>query len=511
MSPFDGRGYLGLSRVAQRRRDFKRAKECLRAGIANSRDEPREGPGGSTLVDNGANPFLLQALGCLEERIGNLAEAETLFVEAARSRPSHAAAWVSLAQLRTRKLRQGPAVGRLCYETAERELRLAGEKPSSHVYTAWASMEYKKAGNVDRARELFEKALEVDPRCSAARLQLGVMEGDQENWNEAQRCFEAALKYDRRNSRVLQAYAIMETKRPDGDSREAIGLFERALKANPRDGGVLQAYALYVAELGDIDAARDLLRRGTEVDKRHAPLWQAWGVLETKYGTAQAARDVFQQGIWACAQSSGNQSGGRRCARLWQAWGVLEAREGNVAAARRCFGRALDADARNIPAITAWTRMEGELGNYPDARSIFERALKQLPSSSDDKMTIWRTYELMEQNAGNLKVAQQVYDRSMREAIIRADFLQERDVGQTTPSSSSAGIDTALKGGKTGRGGRSNEVEVVRWRTDGEMDGEVWINDGSIEGRVPAAAMKKSKNKRNNNGVRGLREDGGRA
>jgi hypothetical protein len=30
------------------------------------------------------------------------------------------------------------------------------------------------------------------------------------------------------------------------------------LKANPRDAGVLQPYALYVASLGDIDAAREL-------------------------------------------------------------------------------------------------------------------------------------------------------------------------------------------------------------------------------------------------------------
>jgi Tfp pilus assembly protein PilF len=169
----------------------------------------------------------------------------------------HAAAWVALAQLRTRKLRQGPNAGRICYQTAETELRKAGLSPSSHVYTAWASLEWK-AGEIRRARELFRMALEIDPKCSAAWNQLGVMETQEENWKEAEKCFETVLKYDRRNSRVLQAYAIMETKRPDTDSRMAIGLFEKALKANPRDGGVLQAYALYVAKFGDIDSARDL-------------------------------------------------------------------------------------------------------------------------------------------------------------------------------------------------------------------------------------------------------------
>ncbi len=115
------------------------------------------------------------------------------------------------------------------------------------------------------------------------------------------------------------------------------------------------------------------LKQGTVIDKRHAPLWQAWGVLETRHGNAADARDIFQKGIWACAQSSGGQSGGRRCARLWQAWGVLEAQQEDYTAARRCFSRALDADKRNVAAVTAWTLMEEDLGNYKDAKLIFER------------------------------------------------------------------------------------------------------------------------------------------
>ncbi len=257
MSPRDGRAYLGLSKIAQRRRDFKYAKECLKSGIANSFSDGTNGENGYKVADSGPNPFLLQALGSLEERMGHLAEAERLYIAAAKSRPSHAAAWVALAQLRTRKLRQGPNAGRMCYQTAEVELKRAGLKQSSHVYTAWAALEWK-SGEIRKARDLFQMALQIDPRCSAAWNQLGVMETNEENWDEAEKCFETVLKYDRRNSRVLQAYAIMETKRPDSDSRRAIGLFEKALKANPRDGGVLQAYALYVAKLGDIGAARDL-------------------------------------------------------------------------------------------------------------------------------------------------------------------------------------------------------------------------------------------------------------
>jgi tetratricopeptide (TPR) repeat protein len=464
----DGRAYLGLSRCAQRRGDFQLAREYLKAGIANS----YETVGTEAEPVRGTNPYLTQALGCLEEQAGQLALAEELYLKSIKSRPSHAASWVSLAQLRTQKLGLSVSTGRSCYQNAERELKKAGQPPSAYVYTAWAAMEYHKAGDLRRARELFKAALAVDPKCSAAWLQLGVMEANKENWMEAQGCFEAVLKFDQRNSRVLQAYALMETKRPDGSSRKAIDLFERALTANPRDAGVYQAYALYVAELGDINAARDLLQRGTQVDKRHAPVWQSWGVLETRHGTASAARDVFQQGIWACAQLTGSQSGGYRCARLWQAWGVLEAREGDYAAARRCFSRALDADQRNIAAITAWALMEESQRNIQDARCIFERTLPNFAAGSEAKISLWRTYELMEQRLDNVGLAQQVYQRSMSEAIMVTDEPQVQ-------------YDESEYQGDNGEEHKDvspNEFEVIRWNGGG---GEVWLNDRAIEAKVP--------------------------
>ncbi|KAL3798070.1 hypothetical protein HJC23_012361 [Cyclotella cryptica] len=518
MDPTDGRPYLGLSRIAQRRGDLEYARGVLRQGISrcgggyvqvrgpvvaekdgakssrgkgNKKSAVEEGPVIGSIPDNGPNPFLLQALGALEQKTGNLATAEELYLQALRSRPSHAAAWVALAQLRTKELRQGARAGRVCYQSAENELKRIGAKPNAFVYTAWASMEYKKgrpddATGIRRARELYQLALEADPHCSAALLQLGAMESECGNFDRAKECFETVLKFDQRNSRVLQAYAIMESRRPreDVDSRKVLELFERALKANSRDAGVYQAYALYVVQLGDIESARDLLRRGTEVDKRHAPVWQAWGVLETRYNTAKTARDIFQQGIWACAQPGGGQSGGRRCARLWQAWGVLEAQEGDHAAARRCFSRALDADPRNVAAVTAWTSMEADLGNLADARSIFERTLKLFPSPSHDKMAIWRSWEIMEERTGNTRAAQLIFQRSMRDSMSSKD-------DDTVPESPDLDLITTPVL-ETPAKPKSKEIEVSRWASEGnEWDSEVWINNGSIEGKIPAKMMKK--------------------
>jgi len=492
IDPRDGRAYLGLARCAERRRDFTLARKILSIGIANS-----VSVGPNNVPDAGANPFLLQALGCLEEKAGNLARAESLFIEAAKSRPSHAAAWVALGQLRTVKFRQGAAAGRACFQAAERELQKAGLPPNAHVYTAWASMEYKKAGDVRRSRNLYRLALNADKRCSAAWLQLGVMEANCENWREAELCFSTVLKFDQRNSRVLQAYALMESKRPDSESRKVIDLFERALKANPRDAGVLQPYALYVAQLGDIDSARELLRRGAEVNKRHAPVWQAWGVLETREGNADEARRIFQEGIWACAQLTGGQSGGYACARLWQAWGVLEAKEGDYAAARRCFSRALDADKRNMAAMTAWTMMEETMGNLNDVRVIFERGLRQFEPGTTEKKLLWSLYEKMEQRTGNIVAAQEVFQRAVRESITKPEDGENWDELDIASMAVGAGNKDADRSDEEVKPDKTKEFEVLRWDQDSSsMKGEVWMNEGSVEGKVPKSTMDKLKTKK---------------
>lgn len=489
IDPEDGRSYLGLSRCAERRRDFTLARECLKMGIKHSIAHNTN----CSLEDHGPNPFLLQALGCLEERMGHLADAEACYIAAAKSRPWNAASWVALAQLRTRKLGKGTEAGRVLYRAAERELLRAGEKPSSYVYTAWADLEYKMANDVRRAKELLLAALAVDPRCSVAFLKLGIMEANSANWDEGQKYFEEVLKFDKRNYRVLQAYALLEIKRPDGNSRKAIDLFEKALRLSPRDAATLQAYGLYVAKLGDVDTARDLLRRATEANKRHAPAWQAWGVLEMHQGDREQSRSIFQQGIWACAHFAGGQSGGYSCARLWQAWGLLEAQEGDHAAARRCFSRALDADNRNVATVTAWALMEEELGNVDDARWILERALKQFDAGSGAKRGLWTLYETMEQRLGNVMEAQRVYQRSMRETLERND-LNEKGASAPRPNSGNPSSVEDLTVSEL------PQVEIVRW--DGgssSFAGEVWMNDNAIESKIPSKALRAKTGNRDGN------------
>jgi hypothetical protein len=63
VDPWDGRGWLGLAKLYERRAQHGKAREMLVEGLKKS----------------ASNPYLLQALGCLEVKGGNLAEAHRRF------------------------------------------------------------------------------------------------------------------------------------------------------------------------------------------------------------------------------------------------------------------------------------------------------------------------------------------------------------------------------------------------------------------------------------------------
>lgn len=138
--------------------------------------------------------------------------------------------------------------------------------------------------------------------------------------------------------------------------------------------------------------------------------------------------------------------------------------------------------------------MEEELGSYDDARLIFERSLKRFPPASEDKMALWRAYELMEQRAGNADASRQVYQRSVREswAIKEEDF--DTSVGDcTSATQAEPSISEVLQ--------QSKEVELVHWGGD-SLRGEVWMNNGSIEGKVPRSSLKRNTQKAKKSEIR---------
>lgn len=134
--------------------------------------------------------------------------------------------------------------------------------------------------------------------------------------------------------------------------------------------------------------------------------------------------------------------------------------------------------------------MEEEIGNWEDARVLFERALKQFKSGTEEKNLLWRSYERMEQRAGNDAGTQEVYQRFVRESFDQVDAVKQ-DI--PVPESSSLAAD---KQKEEVIRTVNKEYEVVRWDQGTTMKADVWMNNGSIEGKVPKAVMEKKQSQK---------------
>ena len=94
----------------------------------------------------------------------------------------------------------------------------------------------------------------------------------------------------------------------------------------------------------------------------------------------------------------------------------------------------------------------------------------------------------MEVEAGNTKAAQNVYQRSIR------DSMGGNIESSITYNSENIIEDPVIETPSKEVLKKTNEVEVSRWNSrDSFGESDVWMKDGSIEGKVPSSAMKKGK------------------
>jgi tetratricopeptide (TPR) repeat protein len=141
--------------------------------------------------------------------------------------------------------------------------------------------------------------------------------------------------------------------------------------------------------------------------------------------------------------------------------------------------------------MTAWTLMEEEMGNWDDARILFDRALKQFTTGTSEKNLLWTSYERMEKRAGNTAGALEVYQRFVRESFDQADVIKQ-DIPVPESPSLAADKQKAEEISSVDK----KEYEVVRWDPGTTMQAEVWMNNGSIEGKVPKAVMGKKRSQK---------------
>jgi tetratricopeptide (TPR) repeat protein len=375
------------------------------------------------------DPALLQTLGTLEERCGNVARAKELFAASIRIRPTAPAfvAWALVEEKEGNKVEtvnlfeqalltdalHGAAYNAYGMMEARRgeldRARAVYERglkvyASASVWHGYGQLELKLGRNPDRARELFQCGV-AQTREDTAFIwhSWGMLELSRRSPLEARRVFLDALKRYPRNSRVLVgaalAHAAAYTNAPS-DEHAARDYFKRAVAADPAHAHAWQTWGVFELRRGRRDAADALFRRGLRLCPTHGALWQAWGVLETANGNFERARQLFARGAAACPSH----------VHLYQAWACMEVRSGNVDRARELLDHALESDPCHGPVWNAYGLLEARHGTLAKARQNFLTGITRAPNHAP----LYRTYGQTEARLGNYDRAREMFREGLK-------------------------------------------------------------------------------------------------
>ena len=367
----DGRLFNAWAKLESRSNNLFEARRVLQLGLATY-------PNDYTL---------LQAAGKIEEKLGNITGAREYYtssLDIEASAPTLIA--MGMLEMRSPEVveeggnedKRGAGGGGVKPNiSAVRELfnkAISIDPKHGPAYNAAGNLE-RKQGNLDKAKQLYEDGIRAD--CTDApsvyhglaklHLSSGEVETARSVLQEGLSNFDCASTSSRRNDNVaflahtLSLIELNCNNNPVG----AKVVLEQGLKHRHNSPQLLLAMALCELRLGNEKVARTMFERSLSANPNHAHAWQAYGVMEMQCGNFRAAKTLFECGI------KNSPSHGA----LWQSYGILESWKGNIAEARILFAAGINNCPHHISLYQAWACLELRSGDIITAKRLIGEAL----------------------------------------------------------------------------------------------------------------------------------------
>eukprot|EP00177_Eucheuma_denticulatum_P000411 GFKZ01000713.1.p1 GENE.GFKZ01000713.1~~GFKZ01000713.1.p1 ORF type:complete len:571 (-),score=77.62 GFKZ01000713.1:87-1712(-) len=396
----DGRAWLGLARIHIVQGDIAAARGTFQAGAKASRE----------------NAHLLQGWGTLEQKQGAVQLAKKLYEGALRADPEHCASWVALGMW-YRKVEKNISKAREMFKKGSE-----ANPRNYYVWHAWGMLE-RDCRRFKVARECFRRGVEANPNNAATYVNWGTMEGKIGNNKKAVELFEKAHVANPRNTHAYVSHASAAERL--GDVEKAVELLKTAIAIRPHDAAPRQSLGLVEWRRGNVERARAEFQDALRVNEGHVPSWNAWAKMERELGLVKRARELYQEAVWAGPRA-------KYVVRTWHAWAMMEREEGDVEAARRNFRHGLEVDDGNIALLSGLATLEAEEGNMERARDCLERCVRLMPGLK----STWTLYEELEREYGSEKRAELVYERR----VVMGNQVEDRlIVSEAMPGDFKAG------------------------------------------------------------------------
>ncbi|WWC65224.1 pre-mRNA-splicing factor CLF1 [Kwoniella dejecticola CBS 10117] len=278
--------------------------------------------------------------------------------------------------------------------TAEQLLREAQERqepaiqaPKQRVQDLEELSEFQ-----GRKRTEFEGRIRYSRDNIRAWIKYAQWESSQNEFERARSVFERALDIDPRSNELWLRYTDMELKARN--INHARNLYDRAVTLLPRVDALWYKYVYLEELLLNVPGARQIFERWMQWEPNDKA-WQSYIKLEERYNELDRASAIYERWI-----------GVRPIPKNWVIWAKFEEERNQPDKAREVFQTALEffgdeeeqvEKAQQV--FAAFARMETRLKEYERARVIYKFALARLPRSKS--ASLYAAYTKFEKQHGD--------------------------------------------------------------------------------------------------------------
>ncbi|KAI9812607.1 MAG: hypothetical protein M1827_004596 [Pycnora praestabilis] len=261
------------------------------------------------------------------------------------------------------------SIGRGKYETARAmyayALRVFVNKKS--LWLAAADLE-KNHGTKEALWQLLEKAVEACPQSEVLWMQLAKEKWQAGELDDARRVLGKAFNQNPNNEDIWLSAVKLEAD--NNQTEQARELLQTARREAGTDRVWIKSVA-FERQLGNVEAALDLVNQGLQTYPKADKLWMMKGQIYEAENKLPQAREAYSTGTRACPKS----------VPLWLLASRLEEKAGVVVKARSVLDRARLAVQKNAQLWTESVRVERRAGNTSQAKVLMAKALQEVPNS----------------------------------------------------------------------------------------------------------------------------------
>ncbi|CAL8094959.1 unnamed protein product [Calicophoron daubneyi] len=271
----------------------------------------------------------------------------------------------------------------LLREAKERELEVTPKAPQQKITSLSELRDFQLRKRKDHEDNIRKNRLAMHNWIKYAKF-----EESQGEIQRARSIFERALDVDYRNIGLWLKYAEMEMRHKQVN--HARNLWDRAVTLMPRANQFWYKYTYMEETLKNIPGARQIFERWMEWQPEEQA-WHAYINFELRYKELDQARMIYERFVLVHPEPKN-----------WIKYAKFEERNGFINSCRKVFERAVEffgTDNPHARLLIEFARFEERQKEHERARVIYKYALDNLPK--EECQEIYKAYTLHEKKFGD--------------------------------------------------------------------------------------------------------------